>query len=143
MKTFSSIQRPMTSPDGGTLWIFIPPSEGLPFRPRTLIGVPPKDLCVSGGNHFLLNVGRPKEQLCHGSSIAIIGDPTDSNLLAHHKISQMVSSSSGWHWLSFLPNLLRSVDAGESNPLSGCRGAGVAVVAGGDHNGCKSSKERQ
>ena len=37
----------------------------------------------------------------------------------------------------------RGVDAGEPNPLSGCRGAGIAVVAGGDHNGCKSSKEHQ
>ena len=48
------------------------------------MGVPPKDFSVTGGDHLLPNVDRPKEQLCHGSSVAVFGDPTDSNLLAHH-----------------------------------------------------------
>ena len=48
------------------------------------MGVPPKDFSVTNGDHLLLNVDRPKEQLCHCSSVAVIGDPTDSNLLAHH-----------------------------------------------------------
>ena len=56
----------------------------LPFRPRTLIGIPPVDLSVTTGDHLLLNVGYPKEQLRNRSSEAVLGDPSDSNLLAHH-----------------------------------------------------------
>ena len=59
---------------------------------------------MTGCNHLLLNVGRPKEQLSHGSSEAVLGDPTDSNLLAHYEISQMVSSSSCCYRLGSLPN---------------------------------------
>ena len=45
------------------------------------MGVPPKDFSVTGGDHFLLNVRLPKEQLCHGSSVAVFGDPTDPTFL--------------------------------------------------------------
>ena len=55
----------------------------LPFCPRTLIGISPVDLCVTTGDHLLLHVRLSKEQLCHGSSVAVVGDPSDSNLLAH------------------------------------------------------------
>ena len=113
----------------------------LPFCPRTLIGIPPVDLCVTTGDHLLLHVRLSKEQLCHGSSVAVLGDPSDSNLLAHYKIAQVVSCSSGWNRLSTLPAKFRGVDAGESNPFSCCGGAGITVVAGGDYDGCKSSKE--
>ena len=105
----------------------------LPFCPRTLIGISPVDLCVTTGDHLLLHVRLSKEQLCHGSSVAVLGDPSDSNLLAHHKISQVVSSSSGCYRLSSLSAEFRSVDAGESNPFTCCGGAGIAVVAGGNH----------
>ena len=115
----------------------------LPFCARTLIGIPPVDLCVTTGDHLLLNVLLSKEQLSHGSPVPVLGDPSDSNLLAHHKIFQVVSSSFGWRRFSSLANKFRSVDAGESNPFSCCDGAGITVVAGGDHDGCKSSKEHQ
>ena len=51
----------------------------LPLRPRTLRGMPPVDLYVPGGDHLLLNVGCPMEQLCHGSSIPVFGDPSDAD----------------------------------------------------------------
>ena len=72
--------------------------------PRTLIGISPVDLCVTTGDHLLLHVRLSKEQLCHGSSVAVFGDPSDSNLLARHKICQVVSSSFGWRRLSSLAN---------------------------------------
>ena len=60
-------------------------SVALPtFCPWTLIGIPPVDLCVTCGDHLLLNVGLSNEQLCHGSFVAVLGDPSDSNLFAHH-----------------------------------------------------------
>ena len=86
----------------------------LPFRPGTLIGIPPVDLCVTTGDHLLLHVRLSKEQLCQGSSVAVFGDPSDSNLFAHYLTSQMVSSSFGWHWFSSLAAEFRGVDAGES-----------------------------
>ena len=68
------------------------------------MGIPPKDLSVTDGDHLLLHVRQSKEQLCHGSSVAVLGDPSDSNLLPHYKISQVVSSSFGWRRLSSLAN---------------------------------------
>ena len=62
------------------------------------------NLSVTGTDHLFLNVPLSKEKLCHRSSEAIFGDPTDSNLLAHHEISQMVSSSSCCYRLGSLPN---------------------------------------
>ena len=59
---------------------------------------------MTTGDHLLLQVRLSKEQLCHGSFVAVLGDPSDSNLLADHKISQVVSSSFGWHRLSSLVN---------------------------------------
>jgi hypothetical protein len=72
------------------------------FCPRTLIGVPPKDFSVTTGDHLLLDVGLSNEQLCHGSFVAVLCDPSDSHPFAYYKTSQMVSSSSGWRWLSSL-----------------------------------------
>ena len=48
------------------------------------MGVPPKDFSVTNGDHLLLNVGLPREQLCHSAPVSVFGDPTDSDLLAHH-----------------------------------------------------------
>ena len=56
------------------------------------MGIPPKDLRVTSGDHLFLNVDRAKKQLGHGASVAIFGDPADCDLLTHHKTSQMVSS---------------------------------------------------
>ena len=101
-----------------------PQTSRYPFRPRALIGVPPKDLCAATDDHLLLNVCLPK--LRHCSSIAVLGDPTDSNLLAHQDF-QMVSSRSGWYWLSALPAKFR-VSMHVSNPLTRDGYAGIAVV---------------
>ena len=49
-------------------------------------------------------------------------------------------------WLTTAQLSSRSVQvcrAGQSNPFTSGGGAGVAVVARGDHNGCKSSKKHQ
>ena len=54
------------------------------FRPRTLMGIPPKDLSVTDGDHLLLHVRQSKEQLCHGSSVAVLGDPPDSNPFTYY-----------------------------------------------------------
>ena len=48
------------------------------------MGVPPNDFSVTDGDHLPLNVRLSSEQLRHRSSVAVLGDPTDSNLLAHH-----------------------------------------------------------
>ena len=101
------------------------------------------DLIVTSGDHLPLNVRLPNEQLCHGALVAVFGDPTDSDLLAHHKTSQMVSSCFGWHRLCSLPAEFRTVNASQSNLFPIGRGAGVAVVTGGDHSRCKSCKEYQ
>jgi len=68
------------------------------------MGIPPKDFSVTDGDHFPLNVRIPSEQLRHCSSVSVLGYPPDSNLLPHHKISQVVSSSFGWRRLSSLAN---------------------------------------
>ena len=75
----------------------------LVIRPGALMSVPLMDLSVTSGDHLSLNVPFPNEQLCHGAFEAVFGDASNSDLLAHHKISQMVSSSFGWHWLCSLP----------------------------------------
>ena len=67
------------------------------------MGVPPNDFSVTDGDHLPLNVRLSSEQLRHRSSVAVLADPSDSNLLSHHMISQIVPSSFGWHWLSSLP----------------------------------------
>ena len=61
--------------------------------PRALMSVPPIDLCVTTSDHHLLNVRLPKEQLCHGAPVAAFGDPSDSNLVAHQEIAQMVRAA--------------------------------------------------
>ena len=48
------------------------------------MGVPPKDFSVTDGDHLPLNVRIPSEQLCHRSSVAVLSDPSDSNLFAYH-----------------------------------------------------------
>ena len=55
------------------------------------------DLSVTRGDHLPLNVCLPNEQLCHGALVAVCADASNSDLLPLHKISQMVSSSFGWH----------------------------------------------
>ena len=67
------------------------------------MGIPPKDFSVTDGDHLPLNVRIPSEQLRHCSSVSVLSYPSDSNLLTHHLVSQMVSSSFGWHWLSSFP----------------------------------------
>ena len=54
----------------------------------------------------------------------------------------MVSRSFGWRRLSSLAAEFRGVDVGESNSFAFCGRARIAVVAGGDHNGCTSSNEQ-
>ena len=97
-----------------------------------MIGIAPKDLGMTGGDHLLLNVGCSKEKLCHCSPITVFGDPSDTNLLTDHKASEMISSLFSWNWLSSLATELRCVDAGESNPFACCCGACIAVVAASD-----------
>ena len=59
--------------------------------PGALISLPLIDLSVTSGDHFPLIVRLPNEQLCHGAFVAVFGDASYSDLLAHHKISQWVS----------------------------------------------------
>ena len=75
----------------------------LDFCPGALMSVPLIDLSVTSGDHLSLNVPLPNEQLCHGACVAVFGDASDFDPLSRHKISQMVSSSFGWHWLSSIP----------------------------------------
>ena len=90
----------------------------LVFRPGALMAVPLIDLSMTSGDHLSLNVPLPNEQLCHGAFVAVFGDSSNSDLLSLHKMSQMVSSSFGWHWLISLPAQFRGVDAGQSNPFA-------------------------
>ena len=76
------------------------------------------DLRVTSGDHLPLNVRLPNEQLCHGALVVVFGDASNSDLLSDHKISQMVSRSFGWHWVSSPPAEFRGVDAGQSNPFA-------------------------
>ena len=78
------------------------------------MSVPLIDLSVTSGDHLMLNVRLPNEQLWHGAFVAVFGDASNSDLFAYHKISQMVSSSFGWHWFSSFPVWFRGVDAGQS-----------------------------
>ena len=110
----------------------------LDFCPGALMSVPLIDLSVTSGDHLSLNVPLPNEQLCHGAFVGVFGDASNSDVLAHQKISQMVSSSFGWHWFSSLPAWFRGVDAGQSKPFASSPGARIDVVAGGDHDECKS-----
>ena len=89
----------------------------LVFLPGALVSALLIDLSVTSGDHLPLNVRLPNEQLCHGAIVAVFGDASNSDLLAHYKISQMLSSSFGWHWFSSLPAWFRGVDAGQSNPF--------------------------
>ena len=67
------------------------------------MSVPLIDLSVTSGDHLPLNVLLPNEQLCHGAFVVVFGDACNSDLLSHHKISQMVSNGFGWHLLSSPP----------------------------------------
>ena len=67
------------------------------------MSVPLIDLSVTSGDHLMLNVRLLNEQLLHGAFVAVFGDASNSDLLAHHKISEMVSICFGWRWLSSLP----------------------------------------
>ena len=87
-------------------------------RRGPLMSVPLIDLSVTSGDHLMLNVRLPNEQLWHGAFIAVFGDASNSEILAHPKISQMVSSSFVWHWFDSLPAWFRGVDTGQSNSLS-------------------------
>ena len=75
----------------------------LVIRPGALMSVPLIDLSVTSGDHLSLNVPFPNDQLCHGAFVAVFGDASDFDPLSLHKISQMVLSSFGWHWLSSIP----------------------------------------
>ena len=82
------------------------------------MSVPLIDLSMTSGDHLMLNVRLPNEQLLHGVFVAVFGDASNSEILAHPKISQMVSSSFGWHWFDSLPAWFRGVDTGQSNSFS-------------------------
>ena len=56
----------------------------LVFLLGALMCVPLIDLSVTSGDHLSLNVRPPNEQLCHRSSVAVLSDPSDSNLFAYH-----------------------------------------------------------
>lgn len=79
------------------------------------MSVPLIDLSVTSGDHLMLNVRLPNEQLWHGAFVAVFGDASNSEIFAHPKISQMVSSSFVWHWFDSLPAWFRRVGAGQSN----------------------------
>ena len=93
------------------------------------MGMAPKDLGMTSGDHLLLNVGCSKEKLCHCSLITVFGDPSDTNLLTDQKASEMISSLFSWNRLSSLAAEFRGVDASESNLLASGSRAGIAVVA--------------
>ena len=64
----------------------------LVFRPGALMSVPLIDLGVTSCDHFSLNVPLPNEQLCHGASVAVFGDTSNSEFLAHNKICLLYTS---------------------------------------------------
>ena len=51
----------------------------VPSSPRTLIGIAPKNLCVTTSDHLLLNIGRPKEELCNSAAVAVFCDASNAN----------------------------------------------------------------
>ena len=68
------------------------------------MSVPLIDLSVTSGDHLSLNVPLPNEQLCHGASVAVLGDTSNFDLLAHYKTTQIVASSLCGYWLGSLPH---------------------------------------
>jgi cytochrome c551/c552 len=83
----------------------------------------------------LLDIGAIYKELCHGSSITIIGDTAHSDLATNYQLPQdsralLLPGQA----LRVYPVTQGVSMQGQPDLFSGAAGAGISVVAAGDHN---------
>ena len=104
------------------------------------MGVPPKDFSVTNGDHLLLNVGLPDEQLRHAAPVSVFGDPTDPTFWSTTKPPRWSRAALAGIGSALFPRS-SGVSMQASRIRACCGGARIPVVAEGNHNRCKSCKE--
>ncbi|AII43946.1 hypothetical protein KR100_11320 [Synechococcus sp. KORDI-100] len=73
---------------------------------------------MTANHHQLLDIHSIEEQFAHRSAIAIHGDPSKINSLAHNDQSESISRCNSTILIGRVATTIRSINAGQTNPLT-------------------------